>query len=59
MADISIIKKRYDRNARFFDLVEFSIERLFYSKWRKKYFSPLVGKILDVGVGTGNNFESY
>lgn len=52
-------KKKYNRNARFYDLVELPMEKLLFSKWRKKYFSPLEGKILDVGIGTGNNIGYY
>ena len=28
-------------------------------KWRKKYFSNLIGKVLDVGIGTGKNIDYY
>ena len=59
MDEIIKTKKKYNRNARFYDLVELPMEKLLYSKWRKKYFSPLKGKILDVGIGTGNNIGYY
>src|SRR3972149_5778287 len=59
MDEIIKAKKKYNRNARFYDLVELPMEKLLYSKWRKKYFSPLKGKILDVGIGTGNNIGYY
>jgi len=57
MADTAIIKKRYDRNARFYDIMESFVEKGLYSKWRKKYFFPLKGKILEVGIGTGKNID--
>src|SRR3972149_4924808 len=59
MDEIIKAKKKYNRNARFYDLVELPMEKLLYSKWREKYFSPLKGKILDVGIGTGNNIGYY
>lgn len=52
-------QKKYDRNARFYDLIEMPLECLFYSKLRKKYFSALKGKILEVGIGTGKNMNYY
>ncbi|MCG9478705.1 MAG: methyltransferase domain-containing protein [Actinomycetia bacterium] len=52
-------QKKYNRNARFYDFVEFPLEYLFYSRLRKKYFSALTGKILDVGIGTGKNINYY
>lgn len=52
-------KIKYDRNALFYDLFELPVEKLLYSKWRKKYFSSLKGNILDVGIGTGKNIDYY
>lgn len=52
-------KIKYNRNALLYDLFTLPVEKLFYSKWRKKYFSPLKGEILDVGIGTGANIDYY
>lgn len=49
------IKKRYDRIAAFFD----KIEHMIRPKWRKELLENLQGNILEVGVGTGANFEYY
>ncbi len=57
MEKTTIIQKRYDRNARFYDIMESFVEKSLYSKWRIKYFSPLKGKILEVGIGTGKNID--
>lgn len=57
MTDTKIIKKKYDRNAKYYDALEKGMEINIYSSWRKKYFSPLTGKILEVGIGTGNNID--
>lgn len=53
------IQKKYNRNAIVYDLIEFPVEKVLYSKWRKKYFSNLIGKVLDVGIGTGKNIDYY
>lgn len=52
-------KIKYDRNALFYDLFKLPVEKLLYSKWRKKYFSSLKGNILEVGIGTGKNIDYY
>jgi len=53
------VRKRYDRISRFYDLFESIIEKILFSKWRKKALSDLEGKVLEVGVGTGKNLKYY
>ena len=58
--DSVTIKKRYDRIAPYFDAMEAVMEGLFFKNWRKKLWSNVEGHhILEVGVGTGKNFEFY
>ncbi|MFQ5997399.1 MAG: class I SAM-dependent methyltransferase [Dehalococcoidales bacterium] len=53
-------KRRYDRIARVYDLMEGLIEWTQYSKWREILWSKVEGSnILEVGVGTGKNFAYY
>jgi len=54
-------KKRYNRIAAIYDLLENPMELLSYSRWRKEVFTwvPKGGKILEVGVGTGKNLPYY
>ncbi len=54
------IKKRYDRIAPYFDGMEAIMEGLFFKSWRKRLWAKVDGHhILEVGVGTGKNFEYY
>jgi phosphatidylethanolamine/phosphatidyl-N-methylethanolamine N-methyltransferase len=58
--DSSITKKRYDRIAPFFDLLEAPMEGLFFKLWRERLWAKANGRhILEVGVGTGKNFGYY
>ena len=54
-------KKRYNRIAAIYDLLENPMELLSYSRWRKEVFEwvPKRGRILEVGVGTGKNLPYY
>ena len=53
-------RKRYDRIAPVYDLMEGLVERSRYSQWRKLLWDKVEGqKILEVGVGTGKNFPYY
>jgi ubiquinone/menaquinone biosynthesis C-methylase UbiE len=53
-------KRRYNRVAPVYDLMEILVERSRYSKWRELLWSKVEGKdILEVGVGTGKNFPYY
>ncbi|MEY3107406.1 MAG: hypothetical protein RIT35_1584 [Pseudomonadota bacterium] len=56
----AVIKKRYDRIAFFFDGLEAVMEGLFFKPWRKRLWDKVDGyHILEVGVGTGKNFDYY
>ncbi len=53
-------RKRYNRVATVYDLMEGMMERSSYSTWRQLLWSRVEGrKILEVGVGTGKNFPFY
>jgi ubiquinone/menaquinone biosynthesis C-methylase UbiE len=54
-----IVKRRYDRIAPVYDLMEGLMERSF-RKWRQLLWSKVAGtQILEIGVGTGKNFPYY
>ncbi|WPX08674.1 class I SAM-dependent methyltransferase [Anaerocellum danielii] len=55
-----IIRKRYDRAAKYYDVIENMMEKKWFSQWRKLLFSHVKGpKVLEVGVGTGKNMPYY
>lgn len=55
-----IARKRYDRVAPFYDLMESLIERYGYNNWRQLLWSKVEGnRILEIGVGIGKNFPFY
>lgn len=59
-SDSAAIKKRYDRIAPYFEVMEAMMEGLFFKRWRKRLWSKVDGyHILEVGVGTGKNFDYY
>ena len=59
-SDSAAIKKRYDRMAPYFEGLEAVMEGLFFKNWRKKLWAKVDGHhILEVGVGTGKNFDFY
>lgn len=51
--------ERYQRIARFYDLLDFPFEHGRYRKLRPQLLSRLSGRLLDAGVGTGRNFPFY
>lgn len=55
-----LIRKRYDRLAPFYDLLEAPVERFRFSSWRNRLKDRVTGKRgLEAGVGTGKNFRHY
>ena len=55
-----LIRKRYDRLAPFYDLLETPVERFRFSSWRNRLKDRVIGKrALEAGVGTGKNFVYY
>ena len=59
-SDSLAIKQRYDRIAPYFDGLQAIMEGFFYRRWRKKLWAKVDGiHILEVGVGTGKNFDYY
>jgi demethylmenaquinone methyltransferase/2-methoxy-6-polyprenyl-1,4-benzoquinol methylase len=50
---------RYQRIARFYDLLDLPFERWRYRALRPLLFRGLTGRLLDAGVGTGRNCEFY
>ncbi len=54
------VKARYDRISPYYDLIEFLLEKVVFRRWRKMLFDSSDGDtILEVGVGTGKNFDFY
>jgi ubiquinone/menaquinone biosynthesis C-methylase UbiE len=52
------IKKRYNRVAKFYDILDKPME-MAVSKWREKLLSGAKGQVLEVGIGTGKNIPYY
>lgn len=58
--DSARIQKRYNQIAPYFDAIEAVLEGLIFKPWRKKLWAKVEGyHILEVGVGTGKNFDYY
>ncbi|MFZ5986457.1 MAG: class I SAM-dependent methyltransferase [Bacillota bacterium] len=60
MANITdIIRKRYNRAAKFFKMSEIMMDNRKMGLWRKSVWNEARGKVLEVGVGTGSNIRYY
>jgi ubiquinone/menaquinone biosynthesis C-methylase UbiE len=56
----NLTRKRYNRNAFFYDLMDAPLERLRFASWRPMIRDRIKGrKALEAGVGTGKNLEYY
>lgn len=55
-----IAKRRWNRTARHYDHMMALVERVIVRKWRRLLWSRVESsRVLEVGVGTGNNFPYY
>jgi ubiquinone/menaquinone biosynthesis C-methylase UbiE len=58
--DPHITRKRYDRMARLYDILEWPVEHFRFASWRARLKRCIRGShILEVGVGTGKNLPYY
>jgi len=53
------VTRRYDRIARFYDLIDKPMDLLGVGRRRKRLLSRAQGRTLEVGVGTGRNLTLY
>ncbi|GAA3650578.1 class I SAM-dependent methyltransferase [Asaccharospora irregularis] len=53
------IRKRYNRVAAIYDLLEQPMEMMSLKEWRIEVMKELKGNVLEIGVGTGKNIEFY
>jgi len=54
------IRRRYNRNAFLYNLMELPLERLRFAAWRGRLRDRIAGpRALEVGVGTGKNLPYY
>ncbi|MCD4800364.1 MAG: class I SAM-dependent methyltransferase [Methanococcoides sp.] len=51
--------RKYNRYSHVYDLFEWIMEHIAFKKWRKVVFSKVEGRCLEVGLGTGKNFDHY
>ncbi len=59
-SNVNPTRRRYDRLASFYDLLEAPVERLRFASWRARLRDRIVGdQALEVGVGTGKNLPYY
>lgn len=56
----SLARRRWDRNARLYDVCEWPMERLALAGWRRRVAALVKGpRVLEVGVATGKNLPHY
>ena len=54
-----VITRRYDRMARLYDIYAWPMELMGMARRRRRLLSRVGGNVLEIGVGTGQNFSHY
>jgi demethylmenaquinone methyltransferase/2-methoxy-6-polyprenyl-1,4-benzoquinol methylase len=57
--DTALVRQRYNRASFMYDVMEWPIERITFRHWRRALLRDLLGRVLEVGVGTGKNLPYY
>lgn len=57
--DTSSLRRLYRRASRYYDILDWPLERFRYQRIRRELWSSLSGRILDLGAGTGRNVPYY
>lgn len=53
-------RSRYDLIAPLYNIIEWPMEQLLFSRWRKQLWNQITGpQVLEIGVGTGKNIPYY
>ncbi len=59
-SETAVVRQRYDRSARRYDLMTWPMEVLAMDRYRARLISRITGShVLEVGVGTGRNLPLY
>ncbi|MEW5896818.1 MAG: class I SAM-dependent methyltransferase [Nanoarchaeota archaeon] len=53
------VKEKYNRYSLVYDLFQWPLEKVLFSKWRKNLLREAQGRVLEIGVGTGKNLPYY
>jgi len=59
MSKTQKIIKRYNRYSYIYDIFDKLAGDRLFKNWRQEIITPLKGKILEIGVGSGKNLEYY
>lgn len=59
--ETAIVRRRYERIAPVYDLLDLSMELLAFRRWRRRAWQAVgpEGRVLEVGVGTGKNIAFW
>ena len=58
--ETQITRQKYNKNARYYNLMELFVEGVWFQRWRKELLKKIKGtRVLEIGMGTGKNLKYY